>query len=95
MSEDIAKLRSDYTELLGKPPFNGWGAEELQKRIDESLAGKNDGAEPAGQVEVEIKRDFWDEKGTRHRAGNTVRVSLETAMEGIENGSLARVKKGG
>lgn len=39
MSDDQkTKLRADYTELFGKPPFNGWDEAELQKRIDERLA---------------------------------------------------------
>lgn len=42
MSDDLAKLRADYAELLGKTPFNGWGAEELQKRIDAALSGPKD-----------------------------------------------------
>ena len=35
---DLAKLRSDYQELIGKRPFHGWDAAELQRRIDEALA---------------------------------------------------------
>ena len=35
----LTKLRKDYAELTGKKPFGGWGAEELQKRIDTVLAG--------------------------------------------------------
>lgn len=33
----IAKLRADYAEVLGKKPFPGWDAAELQRRIDEAL----------------------------------------------------------
>lgn len=33
----LAKLRKDYTELTGKKPFGGWGAEVLQKHIDGAL----------------------------------------------------------
>jgi hypothetical protein len=36
--EAMAKLRADYLEVVGKKPFPGWGAAELQKRIDEALA---------------------------------------------------------
>jgi len=36
--ESLAKLRADYQEVVGKRPFNGWDAAELQKRIDEALA---------------------------------------------------------
>lgn len=39
MSDDITKLRNDYKEVTSKNAFNGWDAEELQKRIDEALAG--------------------------------------------------------
>lgn len=34
----LVKLRADYTELMGKKPFGGWDAAELQKRIDAKLA---------------------------------------------------------
>lgn len=44
-------------------------------------------------VEVEIKRDFWDEEGERQRAGTIIKVPVEVALEGIESGALARVKK--
>lgn len=44
-------------------------------------------------VEVEIKRDFWDEEGERQRAGTIIKVPIEVALEGIESGALARVKK--
>jgi hypothetical protein len=37
-SEVLTKLRTDYLEAVGKKPFNGWDAVELQKRIDEALA---------------------------------------------------------
>ncbi|MGW9332713.1 hypothetical protein [Bosea sp. NPDC055594] len=40
MADDLEKLRKDYEELLGKKPFNGWDAAELQKRIDDKLAGE-------------------------------------------------------
>lgn len=36
--DDIAALRADYREALGKAPFNGWDADELRKRIDARLA---------------------------------------------------------
>lgn len=34
----LAKLRTDYQEVVGKRPFPGWDADELQRRIDEKLA---------------------------------------------------------
>lgn len=46
------------------------------------------------EVECEIKRDFWDKDGNRHREGKTVSLPVEAALEGIESGALARVKKG-
>lgn len=36
--EVLAKLRTDYFEAVGRKPFHGWDALELQKRIDEALA---------------------------------------------------------
>ncbi|KQX35327.1 hypothetical protein ASD04_14905 [Devosia sp. Root436] len=34
----LNKLRADYQTLVGKKPFAGWKAGELQRRIDEALA---------------------------------------------------------
>lgn len=31
---DLAELRAEYRAALGKPPFNGWDADELRKRMD-------------------------------------------------------------
>ena len=36
--EALNKLRAEYTDLVGKKPFAGWKADELQRRIDEALA---------------------------------------------------------
>lgn len=35
---DLASLRAEYQDLVGKRPFPGWDAAELQRRIDEKLA---------------------------------------------------------
>lgn len=34
----LTKLRADYAEAVGKRAYHGWGAAELQRRIDEALA---------------------------------------------------------
>jgi len=31
----IQQLREDYKELIGKRPFNGWGEEKLEEKMDE------------------------------------------------------------
>ena len=36
-TDDMAKLRAEYQDLIGKRPFPGWDADELQKRIDAKL----------------------------------------------------------
>lgn len=36
--DDLAKLRADYAEIVGKKPYHGWDAAELQAKIDEALA---------------------------------------------------------
>lgn len=35
---DIEGLRSLYEEVVGKKPFNGWGAEVLRQKIAEKRA---------------------------------------------------------
>lgn len=32
-SADITALRAQYREVIGKPPFHGWGAEALREKI--------------------------------------------------------------
>ena len=47
------------------------------------------------KVACMVLRDFWtadDEKGGRVMAGTIIEVSPEEAMDGIEAGTLARVK---
>lgn len=34
--DDLAALRAEYAEKIGKRPFMGWGAEELRARIGEA-----------------------------------------------------------
>ena len=52
---------------------------------------------PEPLVEVMINRDRWeaDETGEiiRHRVGTVVSLPLDAALEGIESGALARIKK--
>ncbi|MCZ7502031.1 hypothetical protein [Agrobacterium sp. ST15.13.015] len=97
----VAKLRADYKELVGKNAFNGWDAEELQKRIDAALAGNPQPQDPAPvaatsrkpkTMSFKIERDFWDENGDRHRAGSIVEMTAEDALAGIESGAISRVK---
>jgi len=48
---------------------------------------------PAATVACTVLRDYWPEEDKRVPAGTVIRVSPEEAMDGIENGTLARVKK--
>lgn len=43
-------------------------------------------------IKCTILRDTWDEKGARHKAGTVVELPAEAAMDGVEAGTLARVK---
>lgn len=47
MADELDKVRKDYEELLGKKPFHGWDAAELQKRIDDKLSGIDADAAPS------------------------------------------------
>lgn len=44
-------------------------------------------------IKCRILRDRWDEDGVRHPKGTEVSVPVEAAMDGIESGTLERVKK--
>lgn len=47
------------------------------------------------KVACTVLRDFWtadDEKGGRVSAGTVIEVTPEEAMDGIEAGTLSRVK---
>lgn len=37
-ADDLAKLRADYLDVMGKKPFNGWSADQLREKIDAKLA---------------------------------------------------------
>lgn len=41
---------------------------------------------------MRVLRDYWDEAGERIAAGSLVEASAEVAMDGVEAGSLSRVK---
>ncbi len=53
-------------------------------------------AEPAPKGEktvlCRIKRDRWDESGVRQYEGTHIEAGVEEAMDGIEAGTLERVK---
>ncbi|MCZ7488183.1 hypothetical protein [Rhizobium rhizogenes] len=36
--DQMAKLRADYLEVVGKRAYHGWSAEKLQEKIDAKLA---------------------------------------------------------
>lgn len=36
-ADEASRLRAEYQDLFKKRPFNGWDAQELQRRIDEKL----------------------------------------------------------
>lgn len=44
------------------------------------------------KIKCTILRDTWDEDGNRHKAGTTVMLDPEAAMDGVEKGALSRVK---
>ena len=43
-------------------------------------------------VPVTVLRDFWRTEDDRVRKGTVIEVSKDDAMDGIENGTLKRVK---
>lgn len=43
-------------------------------------------------IKCVILRDTWDKDGNRHRAGEEVSLPAAAAMDGVENGTLSRVK---
>ena len=43
-------------------------------------------------VRCRVLRDFWPKEDERVRAGTIIELSAEEAMDGIESGSLSRVK---
>lgn len=99
----VAKLRAHYQAATGKNAFNGWDAAELQKRIEaagvqpDKPKKQPKPAAPAEQpapalIPVQVRRDFWDQNGDRHRKGTVVEVSVEAALDGVEVGALSRVR---
>jgi hypothetical protein len=49
-------------------------------------------ADKKDTIKCVILRDTWDKDGNRHRAGVEVNLPAEAAMDGVESGTLARVK---
>lgn len=49
-------------------------------------------APPVQTLPVRINRDFWDASGVRHRKGTVIEVSVDEALDGVEAGTLSRVK---
>ena len=43
-------------------------------------------------IKCVVLRDYWDATETRVPAGTEVDVPVDAAMDGVESGSLARVK---
>jgi hypothetical protein len=93
--DDIAKLRADYEQLFGKRPFPGWDAKEIQKRIDDNLAGTDDAPKPvkaekpAQTVPVKLLRAYWPET-ERVEAGTKMNLTVAEAKRLIEAGVAER-----
>ena len=80
---------------LGIKIDNSWDAARLQHEIDKALADDKPDAKKGGKAKTQpfrINRDYWDEKGERHRKGQIVDMTLEDALDGVESGALSRVK---
>jgi len=59
---------------------------------DQDTAATKRAIKAESTVFCTILRDFWDENEERQPAGKEIEVSVEVAMDGIEAGTLARVK---
>ena len=44
------------------------------------------------KIMCRVVRDRWDENGERIRAGTEIELPVDEAMDGVEDGSLTRVK---
>ena len=53
-----------------------------------------DQAKEEGMVRVVVLRDFWptDDDADRVRAGAVIDVTADEAMDGLESGTMARMK---
>lgn len=58
----------------------------------EAEIAERDAEEKSGLIKCVILRDTWDEDGKRHPAGSEVELPAEAAMDGVEAGTLSRVK---
>lgn len=45
-----------------------------------------------GLVQARVLRDVWGEDGERTRAGSIIDVTKDALIEGLENGTLERVR---
>lgn len=85
--EDLKK----QAEALGIKVDGRWSEDRLHDEIAKA-APVTVPATPQHFVSMRVLRDFWDVDGTRIRKGSVVDVPVETALDGVENGSLSRVK---
>lgn len=84
------RLREEIDKYLAGPskaePFGGKG--------DHDGDGRPGGSVPSqGRTfAYRINRDYWDDKAERHRKGGIVEMTAEEAQDGLESGSITRVK---
>lgn len=80
-----------------------WSEDRLREEIAKALVAPadSDGGTSLGAptsnarerlIAVRVLRDFWDDDGERIRKGTVTEVSVEAALDGVENGILSRVK---
>ena len=79
-------------EELGIKVDGRWSEDRLREEIGKAAPhDKAVAPHPQQFISMRVLRDFWGEDG-RVRKGTIVDVPVETALDGVENGSLSRVK---
>lgn len=87
---DAAELQKRI-ETAGVQPTKPAKQKKPADPLDHDDNGRKGGAAPA-LIPVQVRRDFWDQNGDRHRKGTVVEVSVEAALDGVEVGALSRVR---
>jgi hypothetical protein len=80
-------------EELGIKVDGRWSEDRLREEIDKATTlGAPMPNMTDRLIAVRVLRDFWNDDGDRIRKGTIAEVTVDAALDGVENGILSRVK---
>lgn len=96
LTDDQVKQLNDQFDLRDGITRDDWRgqAKKFAETPSPAAAQAQDEKPKSGEklIPVSIKRDIWDDEGTRHRKGTVIELPVEAAMDAVESGAATRVK---